>query len=63
LPEDATWALPENANHAGTRSHSLILLESVPEVSAKLKGPNTNEKKFEDVIEAAEQTAALVLVY
>ena len=33
-------------------------LESVPEVSARLK-----ERKFEDVVKSAEQAAVLVLVY
>ena len=38
-------------------------LESVPEVSTKLKEANTREKKFEDVVKEAEQAAVLVLVY
>ena len=38
-------------------------LESVPEVSAKLKEPNTKEMKFEEVVKAAEPAAVLVLVY
>jgi hypothetical protein len=37
-------------------------LESVPEVSAKLKKANTKERKFEDVVKSAEQAAVLVLV-
>jgi hypothetical protein len=41
----------------------LDLLESVPEVSAKLKEPNAREQKFEDVVKSAEQAAVLVLVY
>ena len=41
----------------------LGLLESVPEVSAKLKEPNTKDLKFEDVVKSAEQAAVLVLVY
>jgi len=35
----------------------------VPEVSAKLKDPNTKDKEFEDVVKEAEQAAVLVLVY
>jgi hypothetical protein len=35
----------------------------VPEVSAKLKEPRTAERKFEEVVKAAEQAAVLVLVY
>ena len=38
-------------------------LESVPEVAAKLKEPNTKDRKFEDVVKDAEQAAMLVLVY
>jgi S1-C subfamily serine protease len=32
-------------------------------VSAKLKEPNTQEEKFEDVVKSAQQVAVLVLVY
>src|SRR5260370_18629806 len=56
-------ALPENVNYAVKSSFLLSFLESVPEVSAKLKEPNTKESKFEDVVRAAEQAAVLVLVY
>ncbi len=42
---------------------SLPSLESVPEVSAKLKDPNTKDRKFEEVVKDAEQAAVLVLVY
>ena len=44
-------------------SYLLGFLESVPEVSAKLKEPNTKERKFEEVVKSAEQAAVLVLVY
>jgi TPR repeat protein len=55
--------LPENVNYAVKSSFLLSFLESVPEVSAKLKEPNTKERKFEDVVKSAEQAAVLVLVY
>jgi S1-C subfamily serine protease len=55
-------ALPENVNYAVKSSCLLSFLESVPEVSAKLKTPNTNEEKFEDAVKAAEQATVLVLV-
>ncbi|MBE0545775.1 MAG: SEL1-like repeat protein [Verrucomicrobia bacterium] len=58
-----TGALPENVNYAVKSSYLLSFLESVPEVSAKLKEPNTREMKFEDVVKSAEQAAVLVLVY
>jgi hypothetical protein len=35
----------------------------VPEVSARLKEPNTKKRKFEDVVKSAEQAAVLVVVY
>ena len=36
---------------------------SVPDVSAKLKSPNTKEEKFEDVVKQAQAATVLVLVY
>ena len=59
----SSGALPENVNYAVKSSYLLSFLESVPEVSAKLKEPNTKERKFEDVVKSAEQAAVLVLVY
>ncbi len=59
----ASGALPENVNYAVKSSFLLGFLESVPEVAAKLKEPETKERKFEEVVKAAEQAAVLVLVY
>jgi hypothetical protein len=59
----ATGALPENVNYAVKSSYLLSFLEAVPEVEAKLKEPNTKERKFEEVVKEAEQAAVLVLVY
>ena len=59
----SSGSLPENVNYAVKRSYLLSFLESVPEVSAKLKAPNTKEMKFEEVVKSAEQAAVLVLVY
>ena len=42
---------------------SLPFLESVPDVDAKLKSPNTADEKFEDVVKSAQAAAVLVLVY
>jgi S1-C subfamily serine protease len=56
-------ALPENVNYAVKSSFLLSFLESVPEVSAKLKEANTKDRKFEDVVKSAEKAAVLVLVY
>ena len=58
--------LPENVNYAVKSSFLLSFLESVPEVSAKLKEPRslqTVTPKFEDAVKSAEQAAVLVLVY
>ena len=60
---DATGALPENVNYAVKSSFILGFLESVPDVSAKLKEPNTKDEKFEDVVRSAQDAAVLVLVY
>ena len=60
---DATGQLPENVNCAVKSSLLLSFLESVPDVSAKLKEPNTKDEAFEDVVKAAQEAAVLVLVY
>ena len=59
----ASGALPENVNYAVKISYLLSFLESVPEVAAKLREPKTKDRKFEDVVEDAEQAAVLVLMY
>jgi len=59
-------ALPENVNYAVKSSFLLSFLESVPEVSDRLKEPKSLQTaipKFEDVVKSAEQAAVLVLVY
>jgi hypothetical protein len=35
----------------------------VPEAAAKLKEPESKDRKFEDMVKSAEQAAVLVLVY
>ena len=59
----ASGALPENVNYAVKSSLLLSFLETVPDVSAKLKTPNTAEGKFADVVKSAQAAAVLVLVY
>jgi hypothetical protein len=59
-----TGSLPQNVNYAMKSSVLNVLLESLPEVSAKLIEPNPiKDRKFEDVEKEAESAAALVLVY
>ena len=50
-------------NYAVRSSFLLGFLESVPEVSAKLKKPETKERKFKKMMKSAKQTAMLDLVY
>jgi S1-C subfamily serine protease len=59
----ASGSLPENVNYAVKSSYLLSFLESVPEVAAKLKEPETRTRAFEEVVRVAEQAAVLVLVY
>jgi S1-C subfamily serine protease len=54
---------PENVNYAVKSSLLLSFLESVSEVSTKLKEPVTVDTKFEDVVKSAQDAAVLVLVY
>ena len=55
--------LAENVNYAVKSSYLLSFLESLPEVSAKLKEPNTKDRKFEDVVKDVERATVLVVVY
>jgi S1-C subfamily serine protease len=59
----ASGALPENVNYAVKSSFLLGFLESVPDVSAKLKAPNTVDEKFSNVVKSAQDAAVLVLMY
>jgi S1-C subfamily serine protease len=59
----SSGSLPENVNYAVKSSYLLSFLESVPDVSAKLKEPLTADRKFEDVVKSAQDAAVLVLVY
>ena len=60
---EITASLPQNASYAMKSSVLNVLLESVPEVSAKLKEPNSTEEKFENAAKEAGNAIALVLVY
>jgi hypothetical protein len=60
---EITASMPQNANYAMKSSVLNVLLESVPEVSARLKEPNSREEKFEDAAKDAGNAIALVLVY
>ena len=59
----ATGSLPENMNDAVKSSFLLSFPESVPELAGKLPDPHSGERKFEDVVKAAQQASVLALVY
>ena len=56
-------ALPENVNYAVKSSFLLSFLESMPEVSDRLRELETSGRKFEDVVRSVEQATVLVVVY
>ena len=65
-PETAlatTGALPENVNYAVKSSFLLSFLESMPEVSDKLRELEISGRKFEEVVRSVEQATVLVVVY
>ena len=59
-----TGSLPQNVNYAVKSSFLLAFLETMPEVSSKLKAPHRGaERKFEDVVQEVEAATVLVIVY
>ncbi len=59
----ATGVLPENVNYAVKNSSAQTLLDSVPGGLLKLKPENlSDDRKFEDVVQAAQDAVVLVLV-
>jgi hypothetical protein len=61
--QDVTPTALGSVNYAVKSSLLLSFLESVPDVNAKLKAPNTVDEKFEDVVKSEQDAAVLVLVY
>jgi len=59
----ASGALPENVNYAVKSSLLMSFLESVPDVLAKIKEPNTSDEKLSEVIKSAKSATVMVLVY
>ena len=59
-----TGSLPQNVNYAVKSSVVNVLLESLPEVAAKVKDAHSaKERKSEDVVKEAQGAVVLVLVY
>jgi len=59
----SSGALPKIVNYAIKSSLLLSFRKPLPAVAAKLKEPNTKDRKFEDMVKSAQQAAVLVLVY
>ena len=66
-PREASWSAPalwrfgRACCRRRVRSLLLSFLESVPDVTAKLKEPNAKDEPFEDVVKSAQDAAVLVL--
>jgi TPR repeat protein len=61
---ELSGALPQNVNYATKSAYALTLLESIPELSGKLKAPNrTKSRRLSDAVQEARDATALVLVY
>ncbi len=56
-------SMTRNVNYAMKSSLLNVLLESVPEVLARLKEPNSKEEQLEEAAKETENAIALVLVY
>jgi len=59
----ASGALPQNVNYAVKGELVKAVLARVPPLAGKLATPVRGERKFEDVVSAAQAAAVLVLVY
>lgn len=60
---ESDGVLPQNVNYAIKSIYLSRLLESVPEVSNKLKPPSSQKKTTEKIANEAEQSSVLILVY
>ena len=61
---EISGALPQNVNYAVKSSFIMAFLDSVPELTGKLKPPSAEKaRKFEDVVKEVQSATALVLVY
>jgi S1-C subfamily serine protease len=59
----ATGALAENVNYAIKSSRLLTFLESVPDLAPLLKPAATQDRKFEEIVQQTQDSAALILIY
>jgi len=56
--------LPQNVNYAMKCDSVTTFLESIPELSVKLRAPySAKERRFEDVVKEVQEATALVVAY
>ena len=60
---ESTGTLAQNVNYAVKSSFLLSFLEAVPEVGAEMLEANTNEQKFEAVVDNVKNATVLILGY
>jgi len=61
---ERTGSLPQNVNYALKSSFVSAFLESIPQISGKLKSPHTTTNRaFSEMVDDANSAAALVFVY
>src|SRR5690606_5923985 len=57
-------AIAQNVNYATKSSLLATVLESIPEISPKLKAPHdSGNRKFEDVVSETQPAVAMILAY
>ena len=59
----ATGSLPQNVNYAIKSSYALALLETLPNLTGKLRSPNQTPRPFADLVKDVQDSIAFVMVY
>ena len=60
---ESNGSLPENVNYAIKSKYLLRLLDSVPELSSKLKPTGTEKINVEEIASRAEKASVVILIY
>jgi TPR repeat protein len=60
---EASGSLPENVNYAVKSSFLLKFLESITDVSNKLKAPHADERKIAEIVNEVQRATVMVVVY
>jgi hypothetical protein len=59
---ETSGSLPQNVNYAVKASYALLMLESVPALTGKLKQPAASERPFQTIVNDTQAATALVTV-